>query len=201
MVSIPVHVICCELIAIIDEDRLCRCLVPQLFSTSNKSDLLALLPWLTSICMLALLYMCIILADVMSIPALSSLNDLLTQRSIAMITYIARRFTGTPIEVSPLVISCLRALGANSESLSYVSSHDMNMNICCSTLLRERAAARLVHIIQVFAVYVHYCPRPCCFYLLYVIQQRCSRHRRYTHLDNYPNADRPRPVYLNGFED
>ncbi|KAI0699569.1 hypothetical protein BC835DRAFT_1412551 [Cytidiella melzeri] len=116
---------------IIDASRLSRCLIPQLFSNVERTDLLTLIPWLTSM-------------------ALSSSTEILAQRAISVVAYIARRCARTPLQVCPLVVSCLRGLGAKEERLAHISTHAADAQVRSSPLLRGYNISRLVQIVKLF---------------------------------------------------
>ncbi|KAI0093078.1 hypothetical protein BDY19DRAFT_921876 [Irpex rosettiformis] len=113
-----------------EEARLSRCLLPQMFSTLDRADLLSLVPWLTSL-------------------ILSSCTELLAQRAMAIITFVSRRCTGTPHGISSLLSSCLRALGAKEDSLVDMPQR-VEVFVRSSLLLRGYSVSKLLQIVGVF---------------------------------------------------
>ena len=116
---------------IADEAKLARCLLPQLFTSLNPTESHSLVPWLTSV-------------------VLSSSNELLVQRAIAVITSIARKSEWSPLEISPLLASCLRALGAKEDSLAY-STRTVEIHVRrVPLLLRGYAVEKLLSVVAPF---------------------------------------------------
>ena len=86
---------------------------------------------------------------------LSPSNPVLVQRATDVITYIARRFAGTPLELTPLIASALRALGAKEDSLVFMGVQAAEVPYQkLSVSNREMYLTRLVSIAKAFIEYV-----------------------------------------------
>ncbi|KAI0342097.1 hypothetical protein BDW22DRAFT_1484956 [Trametopsis cervina] len=114
-----------------DERRLSQCLVPQLVSSVLPAHTMLLVSWLTSV-------------------ALSSSTEALAQRASCLIASVSSRYARTPFSVSPLVVACLRALGAKEECLAVLSLPAVHVQSCSPTLARSVMSVRLIGIIKTF---------------------------------------------------
>ena len=68
---------------------------------------------------------------------------------MAIITFIARRCAGTPVEVAPLFASSLHALGAKTENLVNLPQN-VEIHARCSPLLRGYMLSKLLQVIEAF---------------------------------------------------
>lgn len=86
---------------------------------------------------------------------LSPSKPLLVQRATDVLTYAARRFAGTTLELSPLVVSALVAFGAKEESLASIGTEAVDVSFGkLSPLQRRVCLTRLVYVIKCFIEYV-----------------------------------------------
>lgn len=151
-----------------DQQRLSRCLIPHLWSSLERPQLLALVPWLCSIGSIPCVYHHVLCLTVV-LTAMST-DSLLAQRATDLLVYTARQCAGAALDVSPLIVSCLRGSGAKENSLTPFVTRAIDVQCAAESAgHRLKCMMRLVSIVKAFVGYIlslhatfHQLIIPCC---------------------------------------